>query len=111
MSAAHQELLRDRTKKSKPVKVKTDEIAATGYPLHEYADVEKVQRMQHELKKKGKLKPVRLVPLTPELREKYGVTDESKKFYLVNGHHRFAAAKLEGKKHVRAVDWKTGRRL
>lgn len=108
---AHQLGLRRATKKSKPDVIPVSKIAATGYPLEQYADVVKVQRMQNQLRSGKKLPPVRVTELTPELRDKYGVTDPSKKFYLNNGHHRLAAAMLEGKKQVRAVSYHEGKRL
>lgn len=111
IGGAHSQLLLRDTAKSKPREIPIDSIASTGFPLHQYADVEKVQRMQRSYRKTGKLKPVRVVRLTPELRDKYGVTDPDKEFYMPNGHHRLAAAKLEGATKIRAVDAMTGRRL
>jgi hypothetical protein len=110
-SAAHQASLLTGVTKAKPVEIPVKDIASIGFPLKDYASVEKVQRMQRNLRKTGKLKPVRVVSLTPENRGTYGVTDPSKKFFLTNGHHRFAAAKLEGMTTIRAVDYFNGKRI
>lgn len=108
---AHQQGVHDATKKLKPVVVQVSQIAATGYPLDKYADVEKVQRMQKSIRDGKKMKPVRLSELTPENRDLYGVTDPKKKWYLNNGHHRLAAQALEGVKAVRAVSYLHSKRI
>lgn len=107
--SAHQAGTDAATQKAKPVHVAISKIASVGFPLHMYADVEKVQRMQKSIRKGEKIKPVRLTKLTPENRDRYGVTDQRKEFFLNNGHHRLAAAKLEGKRTVRAVPYQDGR--
>lgn len=107
----HMQGIRAATKKTKPVMVPINQIAAAGYPLRDYADVEKVQRMQRSIQAGKKMKPLRLTELTPENRGTYGVTDPSKKWYLNNGHHRLAAQALEGKKKVRAVSYLEGKRI
>jgi hypothetical protein len=103
--------IKSATTKSKPVMIPVDQIASVGHPLDEYDDVEKVQRMKKKIERGGELPPVRVTPLTPELRDKCGITDPTKKFYLENGHHRLAASKLEGLKKVRAVSYHEGKRL
>ena len=82
---AHQFATLDATSREAPMMVPTDSIASTGFPLEKYADVEKVQRMQRKLRKGKTLPPVRLTKLTPETRDKYGVRDPSKTFYLESG--------------------------
>ena len=109
MSAAHQSALLAATTKAPPVNIPISKIASVGFPLHQYKDVEKVQRMQKSIRRGEKIKPVRVTKLTPENRDKYGVTDESKEYFLNNGHHRLAAVKLEGGKTVRAVPYQDGR--
>lgn len=108
---AHQYGVMDATSKPEPRQVKISEIAATGENLSHYDDQEKVQRMKAQVKAGGTLPPVRLVKLTPELREKYDVQDPSKKYYLTNGHHRLAARKLLGDDTIDAIDFHTGKRL
>lgn len=103
MTAAHQNKLLRVTAEPKPINIPINKIASVGYPLSEYADIEKVQRMQRSIKRGEPLKPVRVIKLTDELRDKYGVRDKSKTYFLNNGHHRFAAARLGGLKKVRAV--------
>lgn len=93
------------TSRDPQTQVPIDSIATTGFPLEKYADVEKVQRMQRKLQKGKPLPPVKLTRLTPALRDKYGVRDPSKEFYLNGGHHRLAAQKLEGRESVNAVPY------
>ncbi len=109
--AAHQQGVHEATKKSKPIMIPVNEIASTGYPLHQYDDVEKVQRMQKSVRAGKKIKPIRVSELTPENRDLYGVTDPKKKWFLNNGHHRLAAQTLEGVKKVRAVSYLHGKRI
>lgn len=108
---AHLQEVLAGTKKLKPVNIPISSIASTGFPFAQYADVAKVQRMQEKLQSGGKLPPVRVSELTPELRDLYGVTDPSKKWYLNNGHHRLAAQALEGRTVIRAVSYLHGKRL
>jgi len=111
MKTAHQQGVKVAVKKSKPIEVPINQIAAAGYPLHQYADVEKVQRMQRSIREGEKMKPVRLTPLTSENRDQYGVADPKKKWFLNNGHHRLAAQALEGVTRVRAVSYLKGKRI
>jgi hypothetical protein len=108
---AHQQGVKVAVKKSKPIEVSVNQIAAAGYPLQQYADVEKVQRMRQSIRAGDRMKPVRLTPLTPENRDQYGVTDPNKKWFLNNGHHRLAAQALEGVKQIRAVSYMQGKRI
>jgi uncharacterized ParB-like nuclease family protein len=108
---AHQQGVQVATKKPKPVLIPINEIASTGYPLEDYADMEKVQRMQAGIRDGQKIKPVRVSKLTPENRDLYGVTDPKKKYYLNNGHHRMAAQALEGVKKIRAVPFLHSKRI
>lgn len=108
---AHQIGLDRGTTKPPPKMVPVDQVAKTGYPLTAYRDVEKVHRMLQSLRAGQKLKPVKLIKLTPEDRDKYGVVDPSKKYYLANGHHRFAATVLSGQKKVNAIDYSKSRRI
>lgn len=108
---AHQIGVHIATKKLKPVLVRVNEIASTGYPLKDYDDVEKVQRMQQSIRGGKKMKPIRISELTPENRDLYGVSDPKKKWYLNNGHHRLAAQALEGVKKVRAVSYLHSKRI
>ncbi len=101
----------EATKKLKPVLIPVNEIASTGYPLKEYTDVEKVQRMQASIRDGKKMKPLRVSELTPENRDLYGVADPNKKWYLNNGHHRLAAQALEGVEEVRAVAYLHSKRI
>lgn len=101
----------EATQKLKPVLIPVNEIASTGYPLKEYTDVGKVQRMQASIRDGKKMKPLRVSELTPENRDLYGVTDPKKKWYLNNGHHRLAAQALEGVKKVRAVTYLHSKRI
>jgi len=108
---AHQKKVHASTKKLTPIMVNVKDIAATGYPLRDYADVGKVQRMQESIRQGMKIKPIRLSELTPENRDLYGVTDPKKKYFLNNGHHRLAAQMLEGVKKVRAVSYLHSKRI
>ena len=108
---AHQQGVKEATKKLTPVMISIREIASTGYPLQDYADVEKVQRMQNSIRRGEKMKPIRVSKLTPENRDLYGVRDLNKKWYLNNGHHRLAAQALEGVKKVRAVSFLHSKRI
>lgn len=101
MSAVKQHI-EAATKATDPVDIPVSKIAVVGYPLHEYADIQKVKRMQQDLRK-GKLKPVGVTKLTPELRDKYGVDDPNKDYYLASGHHRFAAVRLARRKTIPAI--------
>ena len=94
-----------------PVMVPVDQIASVGHSLTDFVNVPKVQRMRRKLKAGGVLPPVCVTPLTPELRDRVGVDDLAKKYYLESGHHRLAASKLEGLKKVRAVSYHGGKRL
>jgi uncharacterized ParB-like nuclease family protein len=106
MTAAHQQKLAAVTQWDTPTHIPISQIASTGFPLAAYAAVDKVQRMQSKLRRGGQLPPIRVTKLTtPELRDKYGVTDASKMYYLNSGHHRLAAAKLTGRKTVRAAPY------
>ena len=108
---AHLQGVQVATKKLKPVLIPVNEIASTGFPLTDYSDVEKVQRMQESIRDGKKIKPVRVSELTPENRDLYGVADPKKKWYLNNGHHRLAAQALEGVKEVRAVSYLNSKRI
>ena len=108
---AHQQGVQVATKKLKPVLIPVNEIASTGYPLTDYADMAKVQRMQAAIRDGDKMKPVRVSELTPANRDLYGVIDPKKKWYLNNGHHRLAAQALEGVKKVRAVPYLRSKRI
>jgi len=108
---AHQQGVQVATKKLKPVLVPINEIASTGYPLTDYADMAKVQRMQASIRDGDKMKPIRISKLTPENRDLYGVADLNKKWYLNNGHHRLAAQALEGIKEIRAVPYLHSKRI
>jgi hypothetical protein len=94
-----------------PVMISVAQIASTGLPLDAYKNVEKVQRMRAKLEAGIPLPPVRVTALTPELRDKCGITDPTKKFYLESGHHRFAASKLEGMKKISAISYYNGKRI
>jgi len=109
--SSHNGAIDEATIKSKPEKVKISDIDSVGHPMTAYADQEKIKRMRHQLRKGKHLPPVRLVVLNEALRDKYGIDDPTKKFYLENGHHRFAASKLEHKHHIRAVEYHKGKRL
>ena len=109
--SAHMHGVDAATSKPEPVMIPVDQIASTGLPLDAYKDVEKVQRMRAKLEAGGELPPIRVSPLTPELRDKCGITDPIKKFYLENGHHRFAASKLEGLTKISSVSYHNGKRL
>ena len=108
---AHQQGIQVATKKSKPILIPVNEIASTGFPLSDYAAVEKVQRMQASIRDGEKMKPVRVSKLTPENRDLYGIADLTKKWYLNNGHHRMAAQALEGVKEIRAVPYMHSKRI
>lgn len=110
MSAHMQEFLK-ATERPDPHKVNISEIASTGEDMKKFCNQEKVQRMRQQLRSGNTLPPVRIVKLTPELREKYDVQDPSKKFYLTNGHHRLAANKAEGRTQIDAIDLHEGKRL
>jgi len=111
MIAAHQRVLDAATTRPEPFVVPISEIASTGHPLNKYDDVEKVRRMRKQLRAGEDLPPVRLEKLTPELRDKYGVADPDKSWYMTNGHHRLAARKLEGETNTTAVETQTCKRL
>ena len=108
---AHLQGVHDATKKLSPVLIPVNEIASTGFPLTDYTDVAKVQRMQASIRDGKKMKPLRVSELTPENRDLYGVTDPKKKWYLNNGHHRLAAQALEGVKKVRAASYLHSKRI
>src|SRR6266566_1268029 len=88
---AHQYGIMGATSKPEPFSCPINKIASNGFPLANYDNEEKVQRMRKKIQAGGELPPVRLSKLTPELRDKYGVTDPTKTHYLENGHHRLAA--------------------
>lgn len=111
VKATHQKGILSATTKQKPVKLPISEIASVGHPLGDYDDQEKVQRMRRQLRKGKKPPPIRVTPLTDALRDQYGITQPDKKFFLDNGHHRFAAAKLQGKKRIKAVSFHHGKRI
>lgn len=111
MTPTHSKGILSATTKSNPAHVSVDKIASVGHPLTAYADVKKIKHMRENIAKGKPLKPIKLSPLTPELRERHGIEDPTKKYFLENGHHRLAAAKLEGLKRVRAVDYHHGKRL
>jgi hypothetical protein len=108
---AHLQGVQDAIKKLEPILIPINEIASTSYPLSDYADMAKVQRMQTSIRDGEKMKPVRVSELTPENRDLYGVADLTKKWYLNNGHHRLAAQALEGIKKVRAVPYLHSKRI
>ena len=109
--SAHMHGIDVATSKPEPVMIPVDQIASTGYPLDKYEDVEKVKRMRAQLEAGEKLPPVRVTPLTSEMRDKCGIADPTKKFYLETGHHRLAASKLEGLKKISSISYHEGKRL
>jgi uncharacterized ParB-like nuclease family protein len=102
---AHAQLLLSSTESQAARSIPISQIASVGHPLTAYADVEKVQRMRARIRAGNPPPPVRIEKLTPEKRDTYGVSDPTKKYFLTNGHHRLAAAKLEGKRTIKAVDF------
>jgi hypothetical protein len=108
---AHMHGIDVATNKPEPVMIPVDQIASTGHTLDKYENVEKVKRMRAKLEAGGELPPIRVSPLTPELRDRCGIADPTKKFYLESGHHRLAASKLEGLKKISAVSYHEGKRL
>ena len=81
-----------------------------GIDLEQYKDTDKVNKMRKSLKSNKKLKPVEVTRMTPKLRKEQGASKD-KKWFMVDGNHRYAAHHFEGKTHINATNYYVGEKL
>ncbi len=76
-----------------------------GHHVNEYEHTPKVKSLRQSIRDGKKIPPVEVTRITPSLRKSEGITDPKKKWFLVDGNHRFAAHHFEGKTHIRAKNF------
>jgi hypothetical protein len=76
-----------------------------GHKVEEYEHTSKVKDIRNKIRKKKRLPPVEVTRMTDSIRKTEKITDPTKKWFLIDGNHRYAAHHFEGHTHIKATNY------